>query len=74
MASIVLAPRADAGPPDSGHGWINEAMQWGTVQSNTTAVVSAATWFDEGTPWAVFTLEDIQCNVDVADYIQAKDP
>jgi hypothetical protein len=54
--------------------WINEALQWGDVDGNTTLVTSAATWFDEGTPWAVFTVEDIRCNVDVADYIQGKGP
>jgi hypothetical protein len=54
--------------------WINEALQWGTVDGNTTAVTSAATWFDEGTPWAVFTVEDIRANVDVEEYIRAKGP
>jgi len=54
--------------------WINEALEWGTVDGNTTPVVSAATWFDEGTPWAVFTVEDIRTNVDVEDYIRAKGP
>jgi len=54
--------------------WINEALRWEIVDGNTTAAVSAATWFDEGTPWAVFTLEDIRYNVDVEDYIQAKGP
>jgi len=54
--------------------WINEAPAWGTVDGNTTPVTSAATWFDEGTPWAVFTVEDIRLNVDVGAYIQAKGP
>jgi hypothetical protein len=54
--------------------WINEALQWGTVDGNTTPVVSAATWFDEGTPWAVFTVEEIRYNVDVEEYIRAKGP
>ncbi|MGD2207681.1 MAG: hypothetical protein PVH17_12980 [Anaerolineae bacterium] len=54
--------------------WINEALQWGAVGGNTTPVVAAATWFDEGTPWAVFTVEDIRYNVDVEGYIQAKGP
>lgn len=54
--------------------WINEALQWGVVDGNTTSAVGAATWFDEGTPWAVFTVEDIRYNVDVKDYIQAKGP
>ena len=52
--------------------WINEALQWGVLKGNTTPVVSAATWFDEGTPWAVFTLEDIRLNVDVEDYIRTR--
>jgi len=54
--------------------WINEALQWGVVDGNTTSAVGAATWFDEGTPWAVFTVEDMRYNVDVEDYIQAKGP
>ncbi|MFN2244502.1 MAG: DUF6544 family protein [Anaerolineae bacterium] len=54
--------------------WINEALQWGNVNGNTTPVVSAATWFDEGTPWAIFTVEEIRTNVDVEDYIRAKGP
>lgn len=33
--------------------WINEALQWGVVDGSTTPLVSAATWFDEGSPWAV---------------------
>jgi hypothetical protein len=54
--------------------WINETLQWGAVDGNITPVVSAATWFDEGTPWAMFTVKDIRYNVDVGDYIQAKGP
>jgi hypothetical protein len=54
--------------------WINEALQWGDVGGNTTPMFSAATWFDKGTPWAVFTVEDIRYNVDVDEYIRAKGP
>jgi hypothetical protein len=54
--------------------WINEALEWGVVDGHITSVLGAATWFDEGTPWAVFTVEDIRRNVDVDDYIQAKGP
>jgi hypothetical protein len=54
--------------------WMNHVLQWGTVDGVTTTVASAATWFDEGTPWAVFTVEDIRYNVDVQEYIQAKGP
>ena len=54
--------------------WINEALQWRNVDGSPTPALSAATWFDEGTPWAVFTIEDIRYNVDVSQYIQAKGP
>jgi hypothetical protein len=54
--------------------WINEALEWRAVDGHTTPAVGTATWFDEGTPWAVFTVEDIRHNVDVERYIQAKGP
>jgi hypothetical protein len=54
--------------------WINETLEWGAVDGNTTPVIGAATWFDEGTPWAVFTVEEICHNVDVGEYIQANGP
>jgi hypothetical protein len=54
--------------------WINEVGQWDTVGGHTIPAVGAVTWFDEGTPWAVFTVEDVVYNADVREYIQAKGP
>jgi hypothetical protein len=54
--------------------WINEALAWSGVDGHRIPAISAATWFDEGTPWAVFTVEDIRHNVDVDEYIRAKGP
>ncbi|MFO7916699.1 MAG: DUF6544 family protein, partial [Anaerolineae bacterium] len=54
--------------------WINEALRWDTIDEYTIPTVGAVTWFDEGTPWAVFTVEDIRYNVDVEAYIRAKGP
>jgi hypothetical protein len=54
--------------------WINETLQWGLIDGNMTPMAGAATWFDEGAPWAVFTVEDIRYNVDVEAYIRAKGP
>jgi hypothetical protein len=54
--------------------WINEAGQWDTVDGYTIPTVGAVTWFDEGTPWAVFTVEDVVYNADVREYIQAQGP
>jgi hypothetical protein len=34
--------------------------------------VSYATWLDQGQPWAAFTLEEMQFNLDVSEYLQAR--
>lgn len=54
--------------------WINEALEWNTVNENLIPSTGAVTWFDEGTPWAVFTVEDIVYNVDIDEYIRAPGP
>jgi hypothetical protein len=33
---------------------------------------AAITWFDAGTPWAVFDVEEVVLNVDVQEYIRAR--
>ncbi len=52
--------------------WINETRDWGPVDGNQLANVGAVTWMDSGTPWAIFTIEDVVYNVDVNAYIRAK--
>lgn len=54
--------------------WINEAREWGAIDGHKTLVEGALVWFDEGSPWFVFQVEDIRTNVDVDDYIRAKGP
>jgi len=59
--------------------WINEARAWREIDGRPTLAVGAAVWFDEGTPWAVFTVEDVIYNVDEGDvrlheYIRAAGP
>jgi hypothetical protein len=54
--------------------WINEARQWRDINGDTTLTVGAVTWFDEGTPWAVFTVEEVVYNADVSEYIRAAGP
>ena len=36
--------------------------------------VAAATWLDEGRPWAVFAVEEIVWNVEVTDAIRRRGP
>jgi hypothetical protein len=53
--------------------WLTGGNQeWGAVNGYTLPVRGAATWLDEGTPWAVFTIEEVVYNVDVEQYIRAK--
>ena len=54
--------------------WLNEALEWNSVGGSTIPTIGAVTWFDEGTPWAVFTVEDVVYNVDVQDYVRAIGP
>jgi hypothetical protein len=48
--------------------WLNEVQEWGIIQNATIPTVSALTWLDEGTPWAVWSVEDVVYNVDVSQY------
>jgi hypothetical protein len=54
--------------------WINEAREWRDIEGATILTVGAVTWFDEGTPWAVFTVEEVVYNVDVSEYIRGSGP
>lgn len=52
--------------------WLNDLQGWETLGGNTIFTIGAVTWFDQGTPWAVFTVEDMVLNADVEEYIRAK--
>lgn len=52
--------------------WINEVVAWGRLRGNPIPTVAAVTWFDEGTPWAVFRVDDVVYNVDVQDYVRER--
>ncbi len=52
--------------------WLNDVQGWGKVNGYMLPVRAALTWFDQGTPWAVFTVEDVVYNADVKDYVRAK--
>ncbi|MCR4427175.1 MAG: hypothetical protein NUW23_13500 [Firmicutes bacterium] len=52
--------------------WICEALEWSNLKGTPTMTVGALTWFDEGTPWAVFNVEEVTYNVDVQEYIRAR--
>ena len=54
--------------------WINEAREWRDINGNTTLTVGAVTWFDQGIPWAVLTVEEVVYNADVSEYVRAAGP
>jgi hypothetical protein len=54
--------------------WINEALRWGRVDGYLLPVSAAVTWFDEGSPWAIFELESAVYNPEIKSYIRATGP
>lgn len=56
--------------------WLAETLPSDTIEVGGAALetVGAATWLDQGKPWATFTTEEIIYNVDVSDYIRQKGP
>lgn len=50
--------------------WLNEIVAWGTRTGRPTPGVAALTWFDEGSPWAVFHVDEVVHGVDVTDSLQ----
>jgi hypothetical protein len=54
--------------------WINEAKEWQDQNGELTLVVGAVTWFDDGLPWAVFSVDEVVYNADVGEYIRRRGP
>lgn len=54
--------------------WLNQSVEWSTLNGIPTNTVGAAIWMDDGKPWAVFHVQDIVYNVDVNENIRAKGP
>ena len=51
--------------------WRNEPLGWQTFHGIKIPSPAALTWLDEGTPWSVWTIEDVVYNADVSEYIKA---
>jgi hypothetical protein len=52
--------------------WIVEPSRWASVHGMQLPMEGAATWEDEGTPWAVFRVEEAAYNVGVDDNLRAR--
>ncbi|MBN1584050.1 MAG: hypothetical protein JXA89_25295 [Anaerolineae bacterium] len=74
MLALLEAMRYKDAADETKTLWINDARAWKKIDGNTLPVVGAVTWFDEGRPWAVFTVEEIVYNADVSQYVRAVGP
>ena len=54
--------------------WLNEVKEWGSVDGQLIPTVAAVIWLDEGTPWAIFTVEEIILNTEVGKSIRSRGP
>jgi hypothetical protein len=52
--------------------WIPQILEWDTINGTPTMSRASITWFDEGTPWVEFDVDEIVLNVDVQEYIRAR--
>ena len=64
----------DAGPQARKILWITQNIGKRMIEGTKLSAVGSATWLDQGKPWAVFSLEEVDYNVDVSAYIQQKGP
>lgn len=62
----------DAGPQAKKILWITKTLPGEFIEGTQISTVGSATWFDQGKPWAVFTLEEVKYNLDVSEYILQK--
>ncbi|MBN2118701.1 MAG: hypothetical protein JW730_19175 [Anaerolineales bacterium] len=54
--------------------WITKNEPGPTIAGTKLGAAGSATWLDQGKPWAVFTLEELNYNVDVSKYIRQRGP
>jgi hypothetical protein len=52
--------------------WITRNEPGNTLPDMKISAVGSATWLDQGSPWAYFSLEETVYNVDVSEYIRAR--
>jgi hypothetical protein len=64
----------DSGPQAKKILWITRNVPSKKIEGTQLDTVGTATWLDQGIPWATFTLEEVNFNVDVSEYIRQKGP
>jgi hypothetical protein len=64
----------DSGPKAKKILWITRNVEGKKIEGTKLDAVGSATWLDQGIPWAVFTMEEVNYNVDVSEYIRQTGP
>jgi hypothetical protein len=64
----------DSGPQAKKILWITRNVEGQKIGGTKLDAAGTATWLDQGKPWATFTLEEMNYNVDVSEYIRQKGP
>ncbi|HMB23754.1 MAG TPA: DUF6544 family protein, partial [Anaerolineales bacterium] len=54
--------------------WITRNEPGMYIPGTKLSVSGSATWLDQGKPWATFTLEEVNYNVDTSEYIRQRGP
>jgi hypothetical protein len=54
--------------------WLNEAVSWGDINGNPALRIGSLTWYDEGSPWLQFSIDELVYNTDVREKIRAEGP
>ena len=52
--------------------WITRTEPGENITGTELGAVGSAIWLDQGKPWAIFTLEEVNYNVDVSEYIHQR--
>jgi hypothetical protein len=52
--------------------WITRNEPGNNLPGTKLGATGSATWLDQGKPWAIFTLEEVNYNVDVSEYIRQR--
>jgi hypothetical protein len=54
--------------------WITESARWGELGGVPTLLEGSVTWFDDGSPWLTFSIDEVVLNTDVSGYLRASGP
>jgi hypothetical protein len=74
MDSMEAMRFRDPGPQANKILWITRNIEGKKIEGTQLDAIGSATWLDQGKPWAIFTLEEVNYNVDVSQYIRQKGP